>query len=201
MEPLIRAPSIVSTFKLPIHHPQPVPANPCPVLTTQAFDAATSTESLALTEPKGKKQNTVGARIIALALFDAKFNKDFILEQTGVLTSSWYKLRKKTLECGWQSGRIVETWHVDDAARSGRPRKATTAVIDRIIEVVTKNSTTRSWSSAWIAQEVRATPGILEKEHPSASTVYRVLRSKGYCVCKRTANPGLTKKQKDARLA
>ena len=113
--------------------------------------------------------------------------------------SSIWKLRKKAIDRGWNSGEIIETWHVDDAPRSGRPQ-ISEKVKRRIIEVVLKNSTTRGWSCARIAQEVFATPGFSEKESPSASTVYRFLRAEGYRVCKRTVKPGLNKEQKQARL-
>jgi hypothetical protein len=188
-----------SMISLPIR-PNPIPEGwTPPIITPQAVDIATSTTPLASTLPKGKKQNSVGARVAALSLFDCGFEMDKITLRTGVSLSSVYKVRKKALERGWNVGENVETWHVDDAPRSGRPQIAD-KVKKRIIEVVCKNSTTRGWSCARIAQEVGKTPGFTEKETPSPSTVYRHLRAEGYMVCKRTIKPGLNKDQKKARL-
>ncbi len=187
--------ALASTTSLPLQ-----PANPLPTtqLTTQVFEVATSTESLASTTPKGKRYNTVGARIMALAFFDHGFNKEVIFAKTGVTQSSCYKLRKKALLQDWKPGQVVEVQHVDDSPRSSRPVIATPEVIALVIKTVTKNSTTRSWSSLRIVQEVYGTPGLTPKEAPSAATVYRILRREGYVVCKRTAKPGLTQKQKAA---
>ncbi len=66
-----------------------------------------------------------------------------------------------------------------------------------IIEVVTRNSTTRGWSCARIAQEVSGTPG---RQPVSASIVYRVLKENGYSVFKRTVKPGLREEDKVACL-
>ena len=85
------------------------------------MDIATSTTLLASTLPKGKKQNSVGARVTALSLFDCGFEMDKITLRTSVSLSSVYKVRKKALERGWNVGENVETWHVDDAPRSSRP--------------------------------------------------------------------------------
>jgi len=86
--------ALASTTSLPLR-----PANPLPTtqLTTQVFEATTSTESLASTAPKGKRYNTVSARIMALAFFDHRFNKEVIFTKTDVTQSSCYKLRKKAL--------------------------------------------------------------------------------------------------------
>ena len=64
------------------------------------MDIATSTTPLASTLPKGKKQNSVGARVAALSLFDYGFEMDKITLRTSVSLSSVYKVRKKALERG-----------------------------------------------------------------------------------------------------
>jgi hypothetical protein len=76
-----------SSISLPIHYPKPIrpPISlTSTILTLQAFEALTSTESPASTQPKGRKQNSIGARISALALFDSGATYEVILKQTGV---------------------------------------------------------------------------------------------------------------------
>ncbi|SRR6266487_318355 len=94
-------------------------------------------------------------------------------------------------------GKVVQVEHVDDKPRSRRPRVSTTVVAETVA-IVTRNSTTRGWSCARIAAEVSNKPG--QKETVSAATVYRVLKSEGYSVYKRTVKPGLNEKAKKARL-
>ena len=71
----------------------------------------------------GKKQNSIGARISAIALHDCGISFEQIFEQTGVLMSACYKLLAKAKERGWKPGvsMIVQIEHVSDAPRLGRP--------------------------------------------------------------------------------
>ena len=85
------------------------------------MDITTSTTLLTSTLLKGKKQNSVRARVTALSLFNYRFKIDKIILRTSVSLLSVYKVRKKALERGWNVGENIETWHVDDALRSGRP--------------------------------------------------------------------------------
>lgn len=94
-------------------------------------------------------------------------------------------------------GTLVEVEHADDAPRPGRPKPSTATALF-IIEIMTRNSTTRGWSCAYIAAEVTGTPG---RQPVFASTVYRVHTENGYGVFKRTVKLGLTEEQKKARLA
>jgi hypothetical protein len=111
-------------------------------------------------KPPLKRGNTVGARMLALSLFDAVIIPDFvaITSKTSVSKSSIYKLRSKAISRGWMPGTIVEPEHVDNAPRSGRP-KTSTATSLLIINTMTKNSITRGWSCARIAAEVTGIPG------------------------------------------
>jgi transposase len=83
---------------------------------------------------------------------------------------------------------IVEPHYVDDAPRSSRP-KTSTVVVELIIKTMTKNSTTKGWSTARITYEVNKTLGI---QTVSRSTVYRVLKEYRYNVFKRRVKLGLT---------
>lgn len=102
-----------------------------------------------LTERTNKRGNSIGARISALTKFDEGMPPDFdaILTKTGVSKSSCYKLRTKAISRGWVPGIIVEVEHVNDAPRTGRPKTSTATALS-IIEIMTKNSTTRGWSCA-----------------------------------------------------
>ena len=66
---------------------------------------------------------------------------EVIFEQTKVTKPSLYKIRAKAKSRGWEGDGILETWHMDDAPRPGRP-KTSTATALFIIETVTRNSTT-----------------------------------------------------------
>ena len=95
-------------------------------------------------KPPPKRGNIVGARMLALSLFDAVIVPDFVVitSKTRVSRSSVYKLRSKAISRGWMPGTIVEPEHVDDAPRSGRP-KTSTAISLLIINTITKNSIIR----------------------------------------------------------
>jgi hypothetical protein len=147
-----------------------------------------------------KSHHSIGAWIQALTIFTTKGNTPTtfqeIWDQTKVSRASVYKIRTKAVSHGWKEGSIIEIEYVDDAPRSRRP-KTSTATTLFIIEVVTKNSTTRGWSCARIAQEVSST---CRRQPVSASTVYRVLKENGYRVFKRIVKPGLQEEDKAARL-
>ena len=119
-----------------------------------------------------------------------------IKEQTGIAKSSLYKSREKAISRGWNPKGILDTYHVDDAPRSGR-LKVSTVVVHFVIATVTRNSTTHGWSCARIAQEIINIPS---RQPISASTVYRVLKAEGYGVFKRMVKPGLRKEDIAARL-
>lgn len=84
---------------------------------------------------------------------------------------------------------------VDDAPRSGRPKKQTEAIVSRIIQKVRRDRYGREKSCADIAGDLR-----VEGIRLSASTVWRVLRTAGFRKTKPTRKPGLTKKMRKERL-
>ena len=71
------------TPSLPIRQPQPVRPLVASTLTVQAFESLVQ-PSQASTAPQGRKQNSLGARISALALLDAGVSDATILLKTGV---------------------------------------------------------------------------------------------------------------------
>lgn len=158
-----------------------------------------TTPSLAgLEERTNKRGNSIGSRISTLTKSDKGTppNFDVILTKTGVSKSSYYKLRTKAISRGWIPGLVVKVEYIDDTPRTGRPKISITIALF-IIEIMTKNSTTRGWSCARIVAEVTGTPG---RQPVSASTIYKVLSEHGYGVFKRTVKPGLTDEAKKARL-
>jgi hypothetical protein len=149
-----------------------------------------------------KANHSIGARIQALTLLaygKPKWTSEKIRDQTGIAKTTLYDLKAKAMSRGWDptaEGKTLETWHVDDEVRSGRPL-IDDEVVQLIVDTVIKNSTTRGWSCARIAQEVNEVSG---KQAVSPSTVYRTLKKQGYSVFKRTVKPGLTKEQMAERL-
>jgi hypothetical protein len=120
-----------------------------------------------------------------------------ITQKTAVSKASIYRIRDKAISRGWTPGMVLEPCYVDDAPRSGR-LKVSHFISSLIIQVMTKNSTTRGWLSLRIAQEVSSL--LPRKQTVSASTVYRTLIAKGYRSYKRTVKPGLNKENKKLRL-
>ena len=88
----------------------------------------------------------------------------------------------------------LETEHVLNAPRSGRPPISIDA-IKCVLKVVLQNATTRGFSCAKIAKEVR------KRRHEIAPrTIWKVLKQAGYSQCKLTVKPGLNKENKKERL-
>jgi len=153
--------------------------------------------SLPVFGPQKKRGLTIGQRMEALWMFERGEFREKITEKTAVSTASLYKIRTKAISNGWIPGETLEPRHVDDQPRSGRP-KVSQFITSQIIQVMTKNSTTRGWSSLRIAQEVSSLlPG---KQFVSASTVYRTLTTEGYGSYKRTVKPGLNEENRKLRL-
>ena len=55
--------------------------------------------------------------------------------QTGISRSALYKLWTKAISCGWMPEKVVETWHVDDALRSGKLKISISTVL-LVIEII-----------------------------------------------------------------
>jgi len=89
-------------------------------------------------------KHSIGARIQAITYLELSLPHFQITAKTGVSKAQIYKLREKALARGWDpaTSTIVEIHHVDDSPRSRRP-KASKEIVDLVLEIVTKNSTTR----------------------------------------------------------
>jgi len=168
-------------------------------LTSREASPAPSQASLSTIASEGSKQRSkfsIGARIQALFMYCETGYEQAIFDRTGISQSSCSKLWRKARSRGWKENAPIEPSHVEDAPRSGRPCLPL-EVTQLVIQVVTKNSTTRGYSCAQIASEVEKLCGT----KISPSSVYRTLKAEGYSVYKRTVKPGLKKEDKDARLA
>jgi transposase len=86
--------------------------------------------------------------------------------------------------------------YVEDAPRSGRPKKIIPEVEEEVIKTISKNSTTRELSTQKIADMISP----LVKGGISARSVHRILRRRGYKPSKPTRKPGLTQDNKTKRL-
>ena len=101
------------------------------------------------------------------------------------------RLRKKAISRGWEPGNdkplLIE--HVSDAPKLGRP-PLSQEICNKVLKVVTKNSTTRMYSCQKIVDVVSENLG--KEDIISMSTVYQVLKRNGYGNYKPTIKPGLT---------
>jgi hypothetical protein len=68
----------------------------------------------------GQSNNTIGARIAALLLFEDGTDVKRVTIRTRVSRSTVYKIREKAVSRGWEPGTNIETWHIDDAPRPRR---------------------------------------------------------------------------------
>jgi hypothetical protein len=91
--------------------------------------------------------------------------------------------------------------YIEDAPRSGRP-SIPDSVRDVIIQVITKNSITRQYSTNRITAKASSILAKAKGKPKSVSpcTCYRVLKAAGYALCKQTVKPGLTQEMKDTRF-
>jgi hypothetical protein len=106
-----------------------------------------------------------------------------------------YRLHKKALKRGWNLDVYIklEESHLANAKRTSRPPISIEATA-AIMKVVTKNSTTRSYSCKRIAQEVT------RLSHPIAPcTVYKILKAEGYTYYKLIVKLSLNKEIKKAQ--
>jgi transposase len=119
-----------------------------------------------------------------------------IKNATGVPKTAVYRLHAVARERGWRENEDMplETKHVLNAPRSRRP-PISIDTIKCVLKVVLQNSTTRGFSCATIAKEVR------KREHEIAPrTVWKVLKQAGYSQCKLIVKPRLNKFNKKQRL-
>lgn len=92
-----------------------------------------------------------------------------------------------------QSKKLLISY-VEDAPRSGRATNAIPETEEVVVATLSKNSTTRAYSTAMIAAKLPPTHKV------SRRTVHRILARRAYRNVKPTMKPGLNAKAKLARL-
>ena len=117
-----------------------------------------------------------------------------IIAKTGISKAQIYKLREKALLRGWDPkvSSIVEVSYIEDSSCSRRP-KTPKNVINLILEIVTKNSTTRGYSYTRIASEVYSKLNL----SISSKTIYNILKENSYSSYKRTIKLRLKDEDKE----
>jgi transposase len=150
-----------------------------------------------MTERTQQTPHDLGTRVQALTLLEARCPIANITQITGISKASIYRLRKIAVQRGYEpeKDKRILLSYIEDAPRSGRPTKQTDEVKKQVVELVSRNSTTRQYSTQRIAQAISKADLKI-----SAMTVWRILTSLGYTPYKPTYKPGLTNKTKAVRL-
>jgi hypothetical protein len=150
--------------------------------------------------PRVRGYHDPRARLQALSLWEYGVSPVLVANLTKISEQHIRKIKRKAIKRGYNPDvcKIILLRYVEDDLRTGRPAIVQT-VKDLIIKILTRNSSTRSYSCQRLAFEVGEELG--QKKAISARTVYTVLKQRGYSSCKQTVKPGLTKKMKDDRLA
>ena len=108
----------------------------------------------------------------------------FITALTKISTSQLYKIRAKALKREYNPVilKLLLDSYMADKHKPGRPSVLTLDIVQMIEDIITKNSTTRSWSYGNITVEVATRLGV--KKAIYAKSVYKVLKTKKYRSCK-----------------
>src|SRR6266516_1841768 len=149
--------------------------------------------------PRKSKEWDDGVRTSVLALWASGESIINVINQFGMPRATFDSIRKKAESRGWRKGDPVLLEYVSNAPRLGRIEKIIGDLEEKIIEIFTKNSTTRAYSTAQIATVVEHS---FQETGFSVSrrTILRFLKRKRYKNCKRTTKPGLNNLQKKERL-
>jgi Transposase len=117
---------------------------------------------------------------------------------TGIPVRTVNSIYARAIERGFEPNerplRLRNEW-LEDAPRSGRPRKRTQETQDLIVAKVSRDRYGREKSAADIAGELS-----LQGIDISKTTVTTILKAAGFRKTKPTRKPGLTKKMKKERL-
>jgi transposase len=135
----------------------------------------------------------IGVRIQALAFLQLGVPVEEIQRLLGPSKATIYRWRRTAITRGYDSEKpekiLLE--YLVNKPRSGRPRKATVEIEEKIIKILTKSSVTRALTGLEIGLRVGVSP----------RTVQRVLKRLQWRKVKATVKPGLTEKMKKARYA
>ena len=115
-----------------------------------------------------------------------------IEEISGVSTRSQQRIRKKAEEQGYrpeEDPRIFDHY-VEDRARSGRPKEINIETEQQLIDALYET-----------AGREKSAESLAHLVHISAQTARTILKKHGFNSVKPTRKPGLSEKQRAARLA
>jgi len=152
--------------------------------------------------PVHRKESTVVERTQALTLHAAGSGYDKIEAITGIKKDAFKAMLRRAKSRGYVPGDAVKEAHVVNTPRPGQP-KVITPEIGAVVEaVLTKNSTTREYSSDELEREIakRLAATHPHAKAPSRRTILRWLRKEGYRSVKHTTKPVLNKAQRLVRL-
>lgn len=104
--------------------------------------------------PVLRRESTIVERTQALTLHAKGAKYPEIEAQTSIKKEAFKALLRRAKERGYIPGGRIQEAHVENTPRSGRPKVIDEALGQTIESVVTKNSTTRHYSSYEIADAV-----------------------------------------------
>jgi transposase len=119
---------------------------------------------------------------------------------TGVSERTINRIYARAITRGFEPAArplILCNSHLEDAPRSGRPRKDTEEIRQLITSKVRLDRCGREKTCAQLAGNVSSLTGI----EISGMTIWRILRNMGFKKTKPTRKPGLTKRMRAERLA
>jgi len=118
---------------------------------------------------------------------------------TGLKRSTINTIYARAIERGFDPNLVplaIKDEYLQDAPRSGRPTKQTTAVKESLVQKVCRDRYGREKTAADLAGELSQELNF----DISSTTVWRCLKKLGYRKTKPTMKPGLTRRMKDERL-
>ena len=138
--------------------------------------------------------NDLSVRVQALNLFDHSVSLAQIEVETSVKPSSLYRIRRQAISRGQKpkQGSPILLKYIEDAKRSGRPKKATPEVIQKVVDIVTKDTAGRHSTCNLVAEQIG---------NISGRTIHRIFKQQGFKHVKTTKTLGLKAAMKEARLA
>jgi transposase len=121
-----------------------------------------------------------------------------VAEKTGVSARQINRIYAQAIERGFDPNHmpfsLQDEW-LEDAPRSGRPRKQTEETVNKAVSKVCRDRYGREKTCADIAGELS-----INGFDISLTTIWRILKTAGYRKTKLTRKPRLTKRMREQRL-
>ncbi|KAJ5511785.1 hypothetical protein N7453_003888 [Penicillium expansum] len=141
----------------------------------------------------------IAKRSVVVTSKAAGVSSAIIAEMVGLSKRTVDRIYERALVKGFDAS--LRPWNISDAMlaeapRSGRPKKQSPEMQDRVLTKVRLDRYGREKTCADIAGEISS-----EGTEISATTIWRILKKAGLRKTKPTRKPGLTKAMREARLA